>query len=321
MADRVYVPGYGYVTQGSAGTSGSVTSGAKRVDTGQTPSSRWITRAAQQVFANNTSQGVQDFEPDLTPALDGYVDPNMYYNTLPVGAYGPPGGVAGPMGQGAGFGTGTSMRELPALFRASTVGEAKVAYWSDPASRDLIVAAARLHYAGSPQYTDQWAEGFWNDLINASMNPGAPSPWEMLEGILSGRTAQVEDDISSGGGYGSYGSYGGGYGYGGGGGGSSSVALTDPTSARGLLLQTMQGVLGRNPTDREYRDFLKTLNKSEMANPRTVEMDGDVAVQSGGIDASVLALDFAKAADDYKATQANKFYNAFMGALGGGVSG
>ena len=97
--------------------------------------------------------------------------------------------------------------------------------------------------------------------------------------------------------------------------------MTDPTSARGLLLQTMQGVLGRNPTDREYRDFLKTLNKSEMANPRTVEMDGDVAVQSGGIDASVLALDFAKAADDYKATQANKFYNAFMGALGGGVSG
>ena len=114
---------------------------------------------------------------------------------------------------------------------------------------------------------------------------------------------------------------GGGGGYGGGGGGGGSVSLTDPTSARGLLMQTMQGVLGRNPTTREYRDFLDTLNQTEMANPRTVSFEGDVAVQSGGVDPSVLALEFAQGAEDYKATQANKFYNAFMGALAGGISG
>jgi hypothetical protein len=212
---------------------------------------------------------------------------------------------------------------LPLVYRAQTSGDLREAYWNDPDSRAIIQAAARVYYRDYPNYSDQWAEGFWQeDILNASLNPGSPPPWQALQMIFSGQTTAPSDPGSSSG-YSGYSSYGGSYGggYGGGSGGGGSVALTDPTSARGLLLQTMQGVLGRNPTDREYRDFLKTLNKSEMANPRTVEMDGDVAVQSGGIDASVLALDFAKAADDYKATQANKFYNAFMGALGGGVSG
>jgi hypothetical protein len=83
----------------------------------------------------------------------------------------------------------------------------------------------------------------------------------------------------------------------------------------------MQGVLGRNPTDREYKDFIKTLTETEMANPSTVSVEGDVVVQSGGTDPGVVALEFAQAQEDYKSTQANKFYNAFMGALGGGVSG
>lgn len=122
---------------------------------------------------------------------------------------------------------------------------------------------------------------------------------------------------SSGGGYTSYG----GGGYGGGGGGGGSVSLTNPTSARGLLLQTMQGVLGRNPTEREYKDFIDTLKQTEMANPNTVSVEGDVVVQSGGTDPGMIAMEFAQAAEDYKATQANKFYNAFMGALGGGISG
>jgi hypothetical protein len=115
---------------------------------------------------------------------------------------------------------------------------------------------------------------------------------------------------------------GGGGGYsGGGGGGGGQVSLTNPSSARGLLLQTMQSVLGRNPTDREYKGFLKTLTETEMANPNTVGVEGDVVVQSGGTDPGVLALEFAQSAEDYKATQANKFYNVFMGALAGGSGG
>lgn len=140
----------------------------------------------------------------------------------------------------------------------------------------------------------------------------------MPEKILNGPNALAEDDSS--GGSSSYGGGGGGY-SGGGGGGGGSVSLTNPASARGLLLQTMQSVLGRNPTDREYRDFIKTLTETEMANPSTVSVEGDVVVQSGGTDPGVVALEFAQAQEDYKSTQANKFYNAFMGALGGGVSG
>lgn len=138
----------------------------------------------------------------------------------------------------------------------------------------------------------------------------------MPQAILNGPNALAETDPS---GSGSYSSAGGG-GYGGGGGGGS-VSLTNPASARGLLLQTMQNVLGRNPTSREYRDFIDTLKQTEMANPNTVSVEGDVVVQSGGTDPSVLALEFAQAAEDYKATQANKFYNAFMAALGGAASG
>lgn len=122
---------------------------------------------------------------------------------------------------------------------------------------------------------------------------------------------------SGGGGY-SYSGYSGGGGYGGGGGGgTSSVALTDPTSARGLLMQTMQSVLGRDPSRGEVRQFLKILNESEMSNPRTVEMDGDVAVQSGGIDPGVLALDFAQDAEDFEEVRGDEFFQTFMRALAG----
>jgi hypothetical protein len=116
---------------------------------------------------------------------------------------------------------------------------------------------------------------------------------------------------SSGGGYG-----GGGYG---GGGGGGSVSLTDPTSARGLLMQTMQGVLGRNPTNQEYRQFLDILNESEMSNPRTVSFEGDVAVQSGGVDPSVLALEFAQDQEDFTERQGDQYFQTFMRSLAGGV--
>ena len=147
------------------------------------------------------------------------------------------------------------------------------------------------------------------------------TPWSIISQQYLGRGSTAPADTPA-----SDPSYspsggGGGGGYSGGGGGGGQVSLTNPSSARGLLLQTMQNVLGRNPTDREYKDFLKTLTETEMANPNTVSVEGDVVVQSGGTDPGMVALEFAQAAEDYKATQANKFYNAFMGALGGGVSG
>jgi hypothetical protein len=148
---------------------------------------------------------------------------------------------------------------------------------------------------------------------NGQLTKAGEDAYRVYLGDKSGSSSS-----SSGGG--GYSSYGGSYGGSGGGSGGSAV-LTDPTSARGLLMQTMQSVLGRNPTNTEYKDFLATLNDSELANPRTVTMEGDIAVQSGGVDASVLALDFAKSAEDYKSVEANKYYNAFMQALGGASNG
>jgi len=313
MAEKVYVPGYGYVTQGSAGTGGKVGPGPKPFRTGQEPAGFSIGALGRTVAAtgNNSSSGVPPFVPDEQPAANGYVDPNMYYNTLPIGRYGPPGGIGGPLAQGTGE-PGTSVRELPALFNARTVGDAKVAFWSDPASRQLITQAAEIFYEGNPNFIPQWAEGFWNDLINASINPGSPSPWEMLELILSGRDlAAMGADSSSTSGGGGYG--GGGYG---GGGGMGSVSLTDPTSARGLLLQTMQGVLGRNPSDKEYRQFLKALQQAEMGAPRTVTVEGDVAVQSGGVDPGMIAMEYVEGLEEFDSAAGQRTFDAFMQVLG-----
>lgn len=109
--------------------------------------------------------------------------------------------------------------------------------------------------------------------------------------------------------------------YGGGGGGSSTqmtIDLTSPQQARGLLMQTIQGVLGRNPTDVEYDDFVKILNETQTANPQVVSAVGDTVTRSGGVDAGLVALDYAQSQDDYQDRQATGFYNMFLDALAGG---
>lgn len=243
---------------------------------------------------------------------DGQITADIYYYYQPVGQYSPMYRFAGsgPIGERAG-------EHLGSIARATTIGQALESYWSDPKAREAIVAASRENYKWYSNWNPQWAEGFWRDLVNIAAANGQ-SPGVLLDAVLSGEMT-VGEDTASQSGSSPYGPGGGGS-YGGGGGGGS-VVLTDPTSARGLLMQTMQSVLGRDPTNREYKDFLDSLNASEMENPRTVDVEGDVAVQSGGIDPSVLALEFAQSAKDYKETQANKFYNAFMGALGGAASG
>ncbi len=109
------------------------------------------------------------------------------------------------------------------------------------------------------------------------------------------------------------GSSGGGGGYGGGGG---SVALTNPSSARGLLMQTMQGVLGRNPTDQEYRQFIKALGQAEMGAPRTVDIEGDLAVQSGGIDPGMVAMEYVEGLEEFDSAAGQRTLDAFMQVLG-----
>lgn len=124
--------------------------------------------------------------------------------------------------------------------------------------------------------------------------------------------------VDTGGGGSSFFGGGGGYG-GGGGGGAGQVSLTNPTSAKGLLMQTMQQALGRNPTQKEYSQFLKILNEAEMANPQTVSVEGDTVVASGGIDPGVLALEFAQDQDDWQERQNDQYFQVFMQSLAGGA--
>lgn len=162
--------------------------------------------------------------------------------------------------------------------------------------------------------------------LEAAVNYNIEKGLMREDGILTERGQEVydkyiaEDGGSSPSGGSPYGGGGGG-GYGGGGSGGGSVSLTNPTNARGLLLQTMQGVLGRNPTEKEYKEFLKSLNEWESNNPVTVTQDGDNVVQSGGVDPGQIALDYAQGREDYKNQQAQGYYNMFMQALAGSSPG
>lgn len=203
---------------------------------------------------------------------------------------------------------------LPLIYRIQDAGDMREAYWSDPESRAIIQAAARVYYRAYSNYNDQWAEKFWQEkILNASLNEGAPPPWQALQQIFSGE--DTAKDPGGGPGSSSYGSYGGGGGYGGGS-GSSSVALTDPSSARGLLMQTMRSLLGRNPDESEYKQFLEALNEAERSNPRTVEMEGDTAVQAGGIDPSMVAMEYVEGLEEFDSAEGQRVFDGFMQVLG-----
>jgi hypothetical protein len=110
----------------------------------------------------------------------------------------------------------------------------------------------------------------------------------------------------------------GGYSYGGGGGSASggTVSLTDPTSARGLLMQTMQNALGRNPTDQEYSQFIKALNQAEMGAPQTVGFEDGLTVQSGGVNPSMVAMEYVEGLEEFDSAAGQRTLDAFMQVLG-----
>jgi hypothetical protein len=114
----------------------------------------------------------------------------------------------------------------------------------------------------------------------------------------------------------SYGGGGGGYGGGGGGASMGSVSLTDPTSARGLLMQTMQSVLGRNPTSQEYDQFIKALSQAEMGAPQTVGFEDGLTVQSGGVNPSMVAMEYVEGLEEFNSAAGQRTLDAFMQVLG-----
>ena len=280
-----YVPGYGYVDSSGPGTRGTL----------KKDKSKFNPVLPSSTDANPGSPGNRRVRDDLT---------------LPISYRPPVFGSADRQEQQIGT--------LPLVYRIQNAGDLRNAYWGDPESREIIQAAARVYYRDYPNYSDQWAENFWQkDIMGAAGTPGSAPPWQMLQQIFTGQV-KAEDDAPTSRSYVSGGG-GGGYGGGSGGGGGGQVSLTNPTSARGLLMQTMQGVLGRDPTNSEYKSFIKVLNESEMANPQTVSFEGDTAVGSGGVDAGLLALEFAQDQEDFRERQGDQYFRTFMSALAGGV--
>jgi len=201
--------------------------------------------------------------------------------------------------------------------------EAEGLFRTLPAWQQQAWAKASQALGGCPRT----AESTFNNYVEMSGYLSArginKDPFDLLaEDVATGYMppslfdGPAVDTGSSGSSY--YGGGGGGYG-GGGGGGGGQVSLTNPTSAKGLLMQTMQQALGRNPTQNEYSQFLKILNEAEMANPQTVSVEGDVVVGSGGVDPGVLALEFAQDQEDWQERQGDQYFQVFMQSLAGGA--
>lgn len=207
-------------------------------------------------------------------------------------------------------------------YSSATAGTAK---WTElsPAYRNYIDSLAKHPNIGSKTSTGRMLWERMNSLSAESTSRGENISPQMLIAQLAaqvgigselGSATDVLDQILGG-------SSGGGGGYYGGGGGYSTqrtIDITSPTQARGLLMQTIQGALGRNPTEDEYSQFLTILNESQTANPQVVSAVGDTVTRSGGVDAGVLALDYAQSRDDYEDVQANQYYNMFLDVLAGG---
>lgn len=109
----------------------------------------------------------------------------------------------------------------------------------------------------------------------------------------------------------------------------TSVNLTDPTSARGLVDAAMTQYLGRRPTQKEYANFLQQLNSMEEKNPSVttqtsvttpgVGSSSTVAKSktTGGSNAQQYAVEYARGqegAAEY--TAATTVADAFISLLG-----
>jgi len=129
-------------------------------------------------------------------------------------------------------------------------------------------------------------------------------------------------------------------GSGGGGGGAPAppskvvtkqIDITNPTEARNMVESAIGGYLGRNPTDYEYKQFLKTIQKADRKNP-TISTQKVVSTgagggtqktnvkQEGGVDKAQVAKEYAKGRDDYAETSVETAAaQGFLKLISGGL--
>ena len=201
-------------------------------------------------------------------------------------------------------------------------------FWTKPAASmdEAINEFYDVYYGGSPAVRaalDQIAKrqrstpkGIWEDMTYMSNLRSKEGVYMTPMDILYETYLGFESTTAPRGGPGSYGR--GGFGGGGGSSTQMTIDITTPTGARALLTQAMQGLLGRDPSDDEIATFTTALNESQQANPQVVTAMGDTVTRTGGFEADVFAMDFAKNQEEFQEVQGTQFYRALMDALGGG---
>lgn len=342
MSNRVYVPGYGYVDSAGPGTRGEVKntdrfrtpSGGTRVDTGQgTTKVVYSNPGAKPQFdpvlpstteSTGTGSGKRSsmggaFGVDSGDPIVSIPNLNWYYSSADVYGSQDPSDPRSTLNQGV-LGNPNDPGATPMWNFGLNVTDAEAAFDDDslvpPGMREALKAAAqRIHPL--KQGRTLWEEAVAASAL-ASKRGEYVTPYAILRSrYFEGDAAAGASDSPRGSGSSGY-SGGGGYGGGGygGGGGGGSVSLTNPTSARGLLMQTMQGVLGRNPTEQEYNQFIKALTQAEMGAPRTVDVEGDLAVQSGGVDPGMVAMEYVQGLEEFDSAEGQRAFGAFMQVLG-----
>ena len=184
-----------------------------------------------------------------------------------------------------------------------------------PGYRDWITSLAQHPNVGGRTGRPLWERAVGIAAVANARGDGT-SPQQVLLGLAS----SLGIDYGQLGSFnsGSRGGFRGGYGGGGGSSTQQTIDLSSPSQARGLLMQTMFNVLGRDPNEEEYADFIARLNEAEQANPTVVSASGDTVTRSGGMDASVFAMDYAKSQEGFEDRQTNSYYKMFMNILSGG---
>ena len=112
---------------------------------------------------------------------------------------------------------------------------------------------------------------------------------------------------------------------------TKQIDITNPTEARNMVESAIGGYLGRNPTDYEYKQFLKTIQKTDRENP-TISTQKVVATgagggtqknkvtQKGGVDKAQVAKEYAKGRYDYAETSVEtSAAQGFLKLISGGL--
>jgi hypothetical protein len=201
-------------------------------------------------------------------------------------------------------------------------------YTLAPAARERLNAAT-TGYFGHNRWSPSWQDGVWEQAIQVSANSVAYGNKGDWIDPVTAFDLVVNDMARSGGGAA-------GSGKGGAYSGpttttqvNKSVNLTNPSTARSLIKQSLTSYLGRDATDDEQNSFLKALNAAEKRSPTVTKSTTTTTpgvgtsrsesetLSRGGFNPSTFAEEYAQGQEGSAEFQAaTNLLDTFIGSLG-----